>query len=139
MRKVVIGLSLLSTLAGTPAMAAEQPRRCGGANQAIQLDDRANGRHLRVCKGARLRVVLHAPAADSPDTWWQPITADGRAVQLDPYHPRFALARGVTAGFFRAAHHGSATLRSTRRACPVNPTGPTCHAVAYWQVELDVR
>lgn len=138
MRKVALALTLLSLLGGTPASAAEQPRHCAGAIRAVPLDDRANGRHLRVCKGAHLRVVLHAPAAGSPDTWWQPITADGRAVQLDPYHPRVFPARGVTLGFFRASHHGPATLRSTRPACPADPAGPTCHAVAYWQVDVTV-
>jgi hypothetical protein len=137
MRKIVIGaVALVSLLAGTPASAAEQPRRC---DRAVQLDDRSNGTHARVCKGAHLTVVLPAPAADGPDTWWQPITADGRAVTLDPYHPRIVPARGVTVGFFRAAHHGAATLRSTRRICPVNPGGPTCHAMMSWRVEVDVR
>jgi hypothetical protein len=136
MRKVVLSLALLTLLAGTPAAAAEQPRRC---DRAIHLDERANGRHVRACPGAHLTVALHAPAADSPDTWWQPITVDGKAVTLDPYHPRILAARGVTLGFFRAAHHGTATLHSTRRACPVNPTGPACHAIMSWQVDVDVR
>lgn len=141
MRRVVVSVAvgvLLSTLAITPASAADRTENCRRPG-TVQLDDRANGRHLRVCNGARLAVVLHAPDADSPDTWWQPITTDDRAVQPDPYHPRFLPARGVTAGFFRARHHGPATLRSTRRVCPLNPTGPICHAVASWQVDVDVR
>jgi len=48
-------------------------------------------------------------------------------------------ARGVTLGAFTAAHRGSAALRSSRHVCPVNPSGPTCHAVAFWHVEVDVR
>jgi hypothetical protein len=135
MRKVIgvaIGV-LLSTLAVTPASAGAQ--RCPGT---IQLDDKANGRHLRVCKGTRITVLLHAPDLDHPGTWWQPITADGRAVRPDPYHPRILPARGVTAGFFKAGHRGRATLRSTRRICAPDPAGPTCHATMAWQVEVAI-
>jgi hypothetical protein len=140
MRKVGLGVvvgALLSTLTIAPASAGVPSSRCDRPG-TISLDDRANGRHLRVCKGARLTVVLHAPDADSPDTWWQPITTDGRAIQPDPYHPHILPARGVTVGFFRASHHGEATLRSTRRVCPTGPTGPTCHAVLSWQVDVAI-
>jgi hypothetical protein len=140
MRKVttlVVG-ALLAMLAGAPASAAAPSYHCGRSG-TITLDDRANGRHQRACKGARLTVVLHAPATESPDMWWTAITVDGRAVQVDPNHPRVLPARGVTLGFFRAAHHGTATLHSTRHVCPLNPGGPTCHAVAYWQVTIDVH
>jgi hypothetical protein len=144
MRKIGLAIlvgTLLAVGGVTAASAAtvQHPHRCG-SHGTVRLDDNANGHHVRVCKGATITVALHAPMADPPDTWWQPITVQpeqGRVLQALPQ--RILPPRGVTVAAYKAAHRGSAALRSSRRVCPVNPSGPACHAVAFWHVDIDVR
>jgi hypothetical protein len=141
MRKIGIAVLVgvvLSVGGVTAASAAtvQHPHRCG-LHGTVRLDDNANGHHVRVCKGATITVALHAPMADRPATWWQPITEQGRALQAQPQ--RILPPRGVTVGAYKAAHRGPAALRSSRRVCPVNPSGPACHAVAFWHVDIDVH
>ena len=130
------GVTAASAASAASAATVRHPYRCG-SHDTVRLDDNANGHHVRVCRGATITIALHAPMADSPDTWWQPITEQGRALQAQPQ--RILPPRGVTVAAFTAAHRGSAALRSSRRVCPVNPSGPACHAVAFWHVQVDVR
>jgi len=132
-----VGVLLSGGFAATANASSTVSAPCWlGNHRDVHLTARDNGRRLRVCRGAKIDAFLRAPL-DAP--LWTPIAITGGAVALDPHHPHILLPRGVTAGFFVAARRGTSELTSTRPACPPNPTGPTCHAIQAWRVDISVR
>jgi len=134
---IATGALLSGGFAAAASASPALPAPCWlGNHHDLHLTATDNGRRLRVCRGTKIDVVLRAPI-DAP--MWTPITATGHAVSLDSHHPHVFLPRGVTAGYFVATRPGTSELTSTRPACPPNPTGPTCHAIQAWRVDISVR
>jgi hypothetical protein len=111
--------------------------QCHASANVVRLTGADDGHRIRVCEGARIEVTLRAPLYDTPDTWWQPVTVTGSALHVVPSGIRSA-ARGVMLATFDAGRPGTATLRSARIACPVNPSGPPCHPFRRWRATIKV-
>jgi hypothetical protein len=129
--------SAVVVLAATPALATPTPAAQGALTSAITLTAADNGRHVRVRRGAHIKVRLLVDPSQDPTTWWRPVDETGRALRALPQ--TLPAIRGTTLGRYKAVARGTATLSSARAACPQTGSGPTCHAIQGWTVTVDVR